>query len=169
VAPHAAEIDRLNAYPAGFDFWRRAGEWGLHGAPTQSCVGLRLETPVACGLLCRSLACPLSITAIAMPLAGHRPVRLCLCPHAPAQPALLCFTLLDARSMPRPPRHAGITVPTEHGGLGLGYLQHCIAMEELSRASGSGATCTAWPGQGRAGESGGLPELRGAEPGIWVG
>lgn len=34
---------------------------------------------------------------------------------------------------------AGITVPTEHGGLGLGYLHHCIAMEELSRASGSGA------------------------------
>lgn len=61
VAPHAAEIDRLNAYPPGFDFWRRAGEWGLHG----------------------------------------------------------------------------ITVPAELGGLGLGYLQHCIAMEELSRASGS--------------------------------
>lgn len=31
----------------------------------------------------------------------------------------------------------GITVPTEYGGLGLGYLHHCIAMEELSRASGS--------------------------------
>jgi isovaleryl-CoA dehydrogenase len=31
----------------------------------------------------------------------------------------------------------GITVPVEHGGLGLGYLHHCIAMEELSRASGS--------------------------------
>ncbi|KAL4444700.1 hypothetical protein ABPG77_002517 [Micractinium sp. CCAP 211/92] len=61
VAPHAAEIDRLNAYPPEFDFWHRAGEWGLHG----------------------------------------------------------------------------ITVPAELGGLGLGYLQHCIAMEELSRASGS--------------------------------
>jgi alkylation response protein AidB-like acyl-CoA dehydrogenase len=35
---------------------------------------------------------------------------------------------------------AGVTVPVEHGGLGLGYLQHCIAMEELSRASGSGAS-----------------------------
>lgn len=33
---------------------------------------------------------------------------------------------------------AGVAVPAEHGGLGLGYLQHCIAMEELSRASGSG-------------------------------
>ncbi|KAI7841634.1 hypothetical protein COHA_004654 [Chlorella ohadii] len=61
VAPHAAEIDRLNGYPSGFEFWRQAGEWGLHG----------------------------------------------------------------------------VTVPTEHGGLGLGYLHHCIAMEELSRASGS--------------------------------
>lgn len=31
----------------------------------------------------------------------------------------------------------GITAPEEYGGLGLGYLHHCIAMEELSRASGS--------------------------------
>lgn len=31
----------------------------------------------------------------------------------------------------------GITVPEEFGGLGLGYLEHCVAMEELSRASGS--------------------------------
>lgn len=31
----------------------------------------------------------------------------------------------------------GITVPVEHGGLGLGYLHHCIAMEEVSRASGA--------------------------------
>eukprot|EP00887_Chlorella_sp_A99_P002195 scaffold21.g2195.t1 len=61
VAPHAAEIDRLNGYPPGFEFWRAAGEWGLHG----------------------------------------------------------------------------ITAPAEYGGLGLGYLHHCIAMEELSRASGS--------------------------------
>lgn len=33
VAPHAAEIDRLNAYPPRFEFWRAAGEMGLHGAP----------------------------------------------------------------------------------------------------------------------------------------
>lgn len=32
---------------------------------------------------------------------------------------------------------AGITVPEEEGGLGLGYLHHCVAMEELSRASAS--------------------------------
>lgn len=31
----------------------------------------------------------------------------------------------------------GITVETEHGGSGLGYLEHVIAMEEISRASGS--------------------------------
>ncbi|KAH7838747.1 hypothetical protein Vadar_030579 [Vaccinium darrowii] len=31
----------------------------------------------------------------------------------------------------------GITAPVEYGGLGLGYLYHCIAMEELSCASGS--------------------------------
>ena len=31
----------------------------------------------------------------------------------------------------------GITVEEEWGGLGLGYLDHCIAMEEVSRASAS--------------------------------
>ena len=31
----------------------------------------------------------------------------------------------------------GITVPEEWGGAGLGYLHHCIAMEEVSRASAS--------------------------------
>jgi isovaleryl-CoA dehydrogenase len=31
----------------------------------------------------------------------------------------------------------GITVEEEHGGAGLGYLEHCIAMEEVSRASAS--------------------------------
>lgn len=31
----------------------------------------------------------------------------------------------------------GITAPEQYGGLGLGYLYHCIAMEEVSRASGS--------------------------------
>src|SRR5882724_2643387 len=32
----------------------------------------------------------------------------------------------------------GITVEEEWGGSGLGYLEHCVAMEEISRASGSG-------------------------------
>lgn len=31
----------------------------------------------------------------------------------------------------------GITAPTEYGGLGMKYTEHCIAMEELSRASGA--------------------------------
>ena len=31
----------------------------------------------------------------------------------------------------------GITAEEEHGGLNLGYQAHCIAMEEISRASGS--------------------------------
>src|SRR5262245_33463855 len=31
----------------------------------------------------------------------------------------------------------GITVEEEHGGLGLGYLDHAVAVEEVSRASGS--------------------------------
>ena len=29
----------------------------------------------------------------------------------------------------------GITVGEEYGGVGLGYLEHCVAMEEISRAS----------------------------------
>lgn len=31
----------------------------------------------------------------------------------------------------------GVTVPENYGGAGMGYLEHCIAMEEISRASGS--------------------------------
>ncbi len=31
----------------------------------------------------------------------------------------------------------GITVPADHGGSGMGYLAHLVAMEEISRASGS--------------------------------
>jgi isovaleryl-CoA dehydrogenase len=31
----------------------------------------------------------------------------------------------------------GITVEEEFGGTGLGYLEHCVAMEEVSRASGA--------------------------------
>src|SRR6266545_872464 len=31
----------------------------------------------------------------------------------------------------------GVTVPEAFGGLGLGYLEHCVVMEEISRASGA--------------------------------
>eukprot|EP00741_Cyanophora_paradoxa_P020904 tig00021318_g20180.t1 len=31
----------------------------------------------------------------------------------------------------------GITAPPSFGGLGMGYLEHCVALEEISRASGS--------------------------------
>ena len=31
----------------------------------------------------------------------------------------------------------GVTAPEEHGGAGLGYLEHVVVMEEISRASGS--------------------------------
>ncbi len=31
----------------------------------------------------------------------------------------------------------GVTVEEEHGGAGMGYLEHCVAMEEISRASAS--------------------------------
>jgi len=31
----------------------------------------------------------------------------------------------------------GITAPEEYGGAGMGYLAHCVAMEEISRGSGA--------------------------------
>ena len=31
----------------------------------------------------------------------------------------------------------GITAPEKYGGQDMGYLAHCIVMEEISRASGS--------------------------------
>lgn len=33
----------------------------------------------------------------------------------------------------------GITIPTEYGGTGLGYFEHCLVMEEVSRAAGGTA------------------------------
>src|SRR3546814_8635254 len=31
----------------------------------------------------------------------------------------------------------GLTVEEDHGGAGMGYLEHCVAMEEISRGSAS--------------------------------
>jgi isovaleryl-CoA dehydrogenase len=31
----------------------------------------------------------------------------------------------------------GVTAPSQYGGLQMGYTEHCIVMEELSRASAS--------------------------------
>lgn len=31
----------------------------------------------------------------------------------------------------------GMTVPEEYGGAGLGYFEHCLVTEEISKASGS--------------------------------
>jgi isovaleryl-CoA dehydrogenase len=31
----------------------------------------------------------------------------------------------------------GVTVPADYGGAAMGYLEHCVAMEEISRASAS--------------------------------
>ena len=38
----------------------------------------------------------------------------------------------------------GITVPEEDGGTGLGYLDHVVAMEEISRASASVGQTMVW-------------------------
>lgn len=31
VAPHAAEIDRLNSFPKSINLWKEIGDFGLHG------------------------------------------------------------------------------------------------------------------------------------------
>ena len=31
IAPHAAEIDRLNTFPSSTNLWKEIGEFGLHG------------------------------------------------------------------------------------------------------------------------------------------
>ena len=36
-----------------------------------------------------------------------------------------------------------VFIPENYGGAGLGYLEHCVAMEEVSRASGSIGLSTA--------------------------
>ncbi|KAL3161723.1 hypothetical protein ABBQ38_008820 [Trebouxia sp. C0009 RCD-2024] len=61
VAPHAAEIDRLNSFPKSTNLWKEIGDFGLHG----------------------------------------------------------------------------LTAPSDYGGLDVGYQHHCVAMEEISCASGS--------------------------------
>lgn len=38
VKPRAAEIDRLGGLPPGFDFWTKAGDWGLHGEAEAAAV-----------------------------------------------------------------------------------------------------------------------------------
>ncbi len=68
----------------------------------------------------------------------HPSCRFCCCGCC-----LVCITLAALCANRMPTCAAGITVPAELGGLGLGYLQHCIAMEELSRASGSGEAALA--------------------------
>ena len=118
VAPHAAAIDALNAYPPGFEFWRTAGDWGLHGEAQAAAAAAQARpvclTPDVCDL---QPACARASRTRPACTRDQRPTR--------PPPA-------------RGPAPAGITAPAEQGGLGLGYLHHCIAMEELSRASGSG-------------------------------
>ena len=81
VAPHAAEIDRLNSYPSGFEFWRTAGEWGLHGAPLLD--ALLLAALMVCGALharcsCGTAACWSLLRCCALLPAAHNGIAV---PH----------------------------------------------------------------------------------------
>ena len=61
-----------------------------------------------------------------------------LSPHSPTLPASPPPSVSPRASTCGPPwASLGCTASPELGGLGLGYLHHCVAMEELSRASGS--------------------------------
>jgi isovaleryl-CoA dehydrogenase len=82
IAPHAADIDRTNAFPQNVNLWTQLGHMGLHGERS-------------CEVVCASVF-----------------------------DCSLLLALLRKKS-----KYAGITVPMEFGGLGLGYRQHCIAME----------------------------------------
>ena len=50
--------------------------------------------------------------------------------NGPIAETLVVYAKTDPAAGPR-----GITVEEEYGGSGLGYLEHCIAVEEISRAS----------------------------------
>jgi isovaleryl-CoA dehydrogenase len=52
----------------------------------------------------------------------------------------------------------GITVAEADGGLGLGYLEHCVAMEEVSRASASATAPTPIFASTRSGA--GVPKIK---------
>ena len=54
-------------------------------------------------------------------------------------PADICRELsrLQSRALGFPGAMARAIVEEELGGAGLGYLEHCVAMEEVSRASAS--------------------------------
>ena len=87
VAPHAAEIDRLNSFPKSTNLWKEIGDFGLHGAQ------------------CRSMAM-IATTSISHQTVGNR-------------------QLVDA----------GLTAPSDYGGLDVGYQHHCVAMEVGTFAS----------------------------------
>ena len=80
IAPHAAEIDRLNSFPKSANLWKEIGEFGLHGAlmPTMRAHQLFIA-------------------------------KYCLA-------AIACCL-------------AGLTAPSDYGGLDVGYQHHCVAME----------------------------------------
>ena len=40
IAPHAAEIDRNNAFPASINLWTAMGDFGLHGMAGQASIVL---------------------------------------------------------------------------------------------------------------------------------
>ncbi|KAG1665660.1 hypothetical protein FOA52_005450 [Chlamydomonas sp. UWO 241] len=64
--------------------------------------------------------------------------RKVIAPHAEAIDASNAFpTSIDLWAEMGSFGLLGVTAPAEYGGLGLGYSEHCIAMEEISRASGS--------------------------------
>jgi len=68
----------------------------------------------------------------------HRFAQEHIAPHAAAIDASNCFPKeVNLWKLMGDFNLHGLTAPEEYGGLGLGYMYHCIAMEEISRASGS--------------------------------
>ena len=112
IAPLAEEIDRKNTAP--MDLWTKMGEFGLHGT-----CGERGRAFFSYLFFFGFFTFAVAEVKKKAPLEKKKKL-------VPSQ-----------NNKKHTEKKTGITVPPEHGGLGLGYLEHVVAMEELSRASGA--------------------------------
>ncbi|RXI04558.1 hypothetical protein DVH24_038832 [Malus domestica] len=108
IAPHASKIDHTNYLPQEVNLWKLMGDFNLHG----------ITAPVWVKINGNKEEKGKDINALLILLVGRRKLSSNEMIH-------------EFRNLTM-----GFLVE-EYGGLGLGYLYHCIAMEEISRASGS--------------------------------
>ena len=128
IAPLAAEIDRTNQFPR--QLWPKLGELGLLGLTVEEEYGGTglgyLEHVVAMEEISRASA------SVGLSYGAHS--NLCVNQirrwGTPEQKSRYLPKLGELGLL-------GLTVEEEYGGSGLGYLEHVVAVEEISRASAS--------------------------------